>query len=425
MTETSWGQEPAADYDVPPHDLLAEQSLLGAMMLSRTAIDDCITIIRSADFYRPAHSTIFDTIMDLHQQDEPVDAITVMNALNRNGEAKRTGGGTYLHTLIQGVPTAASAVNYARIVKDTADRRSLIASLTRGLQNLRSPVETGEILSRVMSDVSLIEAGIDPGMTTYGFSELMATPDEVRPWVIPSMLRRRERLIITGPEGKGKSVTVAQICLGAASGVSTLSVNGEGRHDPVRVLMVDVENDRLQIKANARKIWPYVREQVGADITPEIEWVDAGYLDLSTAVDQQRVIRLARERQPDLMYLGSVYRLAPAGEQSHQQFEWITRTVDRIRSETGSAILMEAHMGHGMSNDRNGGRPRGASEWMGWPEFGIGMQVSRDPSRPVELKHWRGARSDDRTWPAGMRRGAGIPWVPISDDEWQAVYATE
>lgn len=392
------------------------------MMMSSRAIDDAVTVLRAADFYRPAHGTIYDTILELRQEDQPVDAITVLNALNRNGEVGRTGGAPYIHTLISVTPTAANCAHYSKIVKDTSDRRALIATLTRGLHQLRSPVETSEILSRVSTDVSMIEAGIDPGMSTYSFAELMSTPDDARPWVIPSMLRRRERLIITGPEGKGKSTLVAQICLGAASGVSTLTSDGDDRHDPRRVLMVDVENDRLQIRHNARKIWPYIRDRVGEDITPQIEWVDAGYLDLSSAIDQQRVIRLARERQPDLMYLGSVYRLAPAGEQSHQQFEWITRTVDRIRSETGSAILMEAHMGHGMQNDRNGGRPRGASEWMGWPEFGLGMIVSRDTSRPVELKHWRGMRTDDRTWPGGLRRGVTVPWQPIPQEMWDEFY---
>jgi DnaB-like helicase N terminal domain/AAA domain len=404
----------------PPHDILAEQSVLGSMMLSHDAIDDVTRIMRVSDFYKPAHGVIYSAILSLYNRSEPADAITVVAELARSGEIVRVGGAVYIHELISVVGTTANVLYHAKIVKDAADRRALIASLTRGLQLLNGAGDTAGIIARVASDVSMIDAGVNPGMGTFSFEELMATPDEARPWVLPAMMRAGERCIFTGPEGMGKSVLVSQLCMGAASGVATLTP-GLDIHEPRRVLMLDAENDRLQIKANARKIWPYVRELKGNDAPPTIEWVDVRYIDLSDPVDQQRLVRLARDRKPELMYLGSLYRLAPAGDHHHQQFDWVTRTIDRIRAETGTAILMEAHMGHGMQNDRNGGRPRGASEWMGWPEFGIGMHLHRD--KPVELRPWRGARSDDRDWPGGLRRGTLVPWMPISADEWAARYA--
>ena len=70
--------------------------------------------------------------------------------------------------------------------------------------------------------------------------------------VIPAMLRTNERLVITGPEGYGKSVLIGQLCLGASMGLNTLSL-GIDTHEPRRVLLLDVENDRLQVRNNPER----------------------------------------------------------------------------------------------------------------------------------------------------------------------------
>ena len=92
----------------PPQDLVAEQSVLGGMLLSKDAIGEVVEIIRHRDFYRPAHELIFDVIVDLYGRGEPADAVTVAAELTKRGEIARAGGAPYLHTLISAVPTAAS-----------------------------------------------------------------------------------------------------------------------------------------------------------------------------------------------------------------------------------------------------------------------------------------------------------------------------
>ncbi len=93
----------------PPHDLAAEQCVLGGMMLSKDAISDVLEVIRAHDYYRPAHQIIHDIILDLYGRGEPADAVTVAAELTRNGDIGRMGGAPYLHTLIASVPTAANA----------------------------------------------------------------------------------------------------------------------------------------------------------------------------------------------------------------------------------------------------------------------------------------------------------------------------
>lgn len=118
----------------PPQDIVAEQSVLGGMMLSKDAIADVVEVVRSVDFYRPAHETIFDAIADLYSKGEPADAVTVSDELTKRGEINRVGGPAYLHELIQSVPTAANAGYYAEIVAERAVLRRLVSAGTKIVQ---------------------------------------------------------------------------------------------------------------------------------------------------------------------------------------------------------------------------------------------------------------------------------------------------
>jgi replicative DNA helicase len=118
----------------PPHDLAAEQCVLGGMMLSKDAISDVLDVIKAPDYYRPAHQLVHEVILDLYGRGEPADAVTVAAELTRNGDIGRMGGAPYLHTLIASVPTAANAGYYARIVRERAILRRLVEVGTRIVQ---------------------------------------------------------------------------------------------------------------------------------------------------------------------------------------------------------------------------------------------------------------------------------------------------
>ncbi|MFL6143875.1 MAG: replicative DNA helicase [Labedaea sp.] len=118
----------------PPQDLAAEQSVLGGMLLSKDAIADVVEVLRSGDFYRPAHQLVYDCILDLYGRGEPADAVMVSAELERRGEIRRVGGAPYLHTLIATVPTAANAGYYAEIVAEKAILRRLVEAGTRIVQ---------------------------------------------------------------------------------------------------------------------------------------------------------------------------------------------------------------------------------------------------------------------------------------------------
>ncbi|MDT0412726.1 MULTISPECIES: replicative DNA helicase [Streptomyces] len=141
---------------VPPQDLDAEQSVLGAQMFSKNAIADVLdSPMQPRDYYRPVHETIQAAILDLYGKGEPVDPITVAAELTRRGELTRIGGAPYLHTLVQAVTSVGNAEYHAEIVHERAVQRRLTEAGARiaqlgfaaegDLDDLRSAVEA-EIL---------------------------------------------------------------------------------------------------------------------------------------------------------------------------------------------------------------------------------------------------------------------------------------
>ncbi|HWB65842.1 MAG TPA: replicative DNA helicase [Mycobacteriales bacterium] len=118
----------------PPQDIAAEQCALGGMLLSKDAIADVVEVLRPTDFYRPAHQTIYDAILELYGKGEPADPVTIAAELTRTASLERVGGAPYLHTLIAAVPTAANAGYYAQIVRDRAILRRLVEAGTKVVQ---------------------------------------------------------------------------------------------------------------------------------------------------------------------------------------------------------------------------------------------------------------------------------------------------
>src|SRR3954469_18904635 len=118
----------------PPQDIVAEQSVLGGMLLSKDAIADVVEVLKPGDFYRPPHQTIYDASLALSGRGEPADPITISAELTREGLLAKVGGAPYLHTLIASVPTAANAGYYAQIVRERAILRRLVEAGTRIVQ---------------------------------------------------------------------------------------------------------------------------------------------------------------------------------------------------------------------------------------------------------------------------------------------------
>jgi replicative DNA helicase len=129
---------------VPPHSLEAEMAVLGAMMLSPDAIGLCVQVLDADCFYRGEHRALFRCLVDLYDQDRPVDLVTMKEALAQRGDLEDVGGDDYLVTLADATPTVANAEYYAKVVKEKALLRGLIdaaAEIIRDAHTLGDPVD--------------------------------------------------------------------------------------------------------------------------------------------------------------------------------------------------------------------------------------------------------------------------------------------
>jgi replicative DNA helicase len=116
----------AAPDQHPPHNLEAEEAVLGAVLAAGQLLAEVTVVLEEADFYRPAHRAIWRAMLRLADRGEPTDPVTVLGELDDSGELADVGGGPFLHTLVEAVPTVANAGRYARLVAETARRRRVI-----------------------------------------------------------------------------------------------------------------------------------------------------------------------------------------------------------------------------------------------------------------------------------------------------------
>ncbi|MCL5017439.1 MAG: replicative DNA helicase [Patescibacteria group bacterium] len=141
---------PTKKLKLPPQNIEAEESVLGALMIDKNAIINVADILAPEDFYKPAHEKIYDAILELYRKTQPIDIFTVTNKLKDSGILKDLGGSAYLTKLIESVPTAAHVSHYAQIVKEKKVLRDLIrASGDISEKAFGSGEDLGEMLDEV------------------------------------------------------------------------------------------------------------------------------------------------------------------------------------------------------------------------------------------------------------------------------------
>ncbi len=131
----------AAQLKLPPQNLEAEHSVLGALMLDKNAVINVADILSAEDFYKPANAKIYEEILKLFEKREPIDILSVTEKLKSDGVLKEIGGNAYLTSLIESVPSAAHAEHYAKIIKEKRVFRDLIQASAEISENAFAPTE--------------------------------------------------------------------------------------------------------------------------------------------------------------------------------------------------------------------------------------------------------------------------------------------
>ena len=385
----------------------AERAVLAACILSRTAREEARRHLVGLDFNEPAHEQVWQAMSRLDRHGKGVDPTTIHAALGTNRQAV-----TLLPDLVTLPVVAEHVTEYAAIVRGWSVKRRLYAEAVRTQQEALNPDVSAQGLAATVATrfAQVRDSGVTEDAQSITLDELVAVEDTEPEWLIPGLLERCDRLILTGEEGLGKSHLLRQIAVMSAAGLHPFD---PGHHiPPVPVTIVDCENSQPQVRRRVRQVLGFAK-RYGQASAGMVNLLCSHRLDLARDRDLAMLHRELDATQPALVVIGPLYRLAPRALQTDDEAAPILAALDTLR-ERGCALLIEAHAGHAIGR---GGtrelRPRGSSALLGWPEFGYGMRaVESDYGRRAELSPWRGDR-DERDWPRNLREcSQRIRWVP-------------
>lgn len=146
------------EFRILPHDLAAEQSVLGAVFIAPDTIISLADELLPDDFYKPANKIVFKTMLSLFKKGEPIDATTMVSALTNQGDISKIGGMNYVVELVNSTPTSKNVEHYAKLVKEKATLRKVIADLSESLSSAyQGDVSISDIISKTeksMLDIS-------------------------------------------------------------------------------------------------------------------------------------------------------------------------------------------------------------------------------------------------------------------------------
>lgn len=264
------------------------------------------------------------------------------------------------------------------------------------------------------------DTGVVPAPTlAVDLWDFLDASDSPPDWVVPGLLERGDRLILTGFEGLGKSMLIRQLAVCAAAGVHPFEPSWNTDYRSATVLLIDCENSEAQSRRKLRPIATTIK-QMNREIprgTMRLLHRPEG-IDLTNADDQAWLYERVTAHQPDVLLLGPFYRLHNANMNDEQVARSVVAVLDRIRSINGCALITEAHAGHGEPGKSRAVRPTGSSLLLRWPEFGYGLapNPNSEPDdkgrcRRVDVIAWRGPR-DERDWPTHLQYGdyGALPW---------------
>jgi len=386
------------------------------------------------DFFDPKSQLVASVMRDMIRRNVPPDLITVPAEIAARGKSHLVKA-TDLHDLVTFAPPTMAAPYYAAQVRDNARVRLTHEAGVRLAQMTNaddSADDLGEALARHADEMNAIPAPFDvEAEQARTVHDLLNEDEEEECWMIPDVIERGERIVITGPEGLGKSTVIKQLACCTAAGVDPWSQERVSR-DGFRVLHIDTENSRRQTRRNYR----WIGAGMPANVAPG--WQQRINLHIRTegvnlaGRDRAWFHQVAAACSPDLIVLGPAYKLM-TGLDPNKDADVLSllAAIDEVRTRHDSAVIIEAHSPHGGEIGKRPVRPFGSSVWLRWPEVGFGFRVdeeqegnlrelakhqgSRPLNRPsyLNLVQWRGQR-EDRDWPSGITWGpsGGLPWVP-------------
>ncbi|MCF7904906.1 MAG: replicative DNA helicase [Candidatus Marinimicrobia bacterium] len=359
MSETS------QNLRLPPHNEEAEQSVLGSMMLDRSALSAAMEILDSSSFYRPAHQKIFTAIINLDERGEPVDQISVVDELKRSENLQAAGGAYYVSEITEKIPSTANARFYARLVMESSALRALIqlsAELSTEAYETRERVddllekaerkifELSEKRFKTADFVQMSEAldaafaQVDkfhenPGGIRGVPSGFTALDD------MTSGFQKSDLIIVAARPSMGKTALALSMARNAAIGhgkkIAIFSLEMSNYQLALRLLCSEAKVSSHAVRTGklASNLWPNLSDAAGRLGPANIYLDDSASLNITELRAKSR--RLKADKDVDLIIVDYLQLLQGSGrfESRQQEISLISRSLKMLAKELDIPVI--------------------------------------------------------------------------------------
>lgn len=369
-------------------------------------------LLTPEDFSHPAHAGVFRAMVTLKKTGEPVEPFTAHKLAVEQGT--RGLNISELYEWISLVNSGASVMAYAKDVKENSTRRRLTQAGLQFQQATSDPtIPAAETVANMLESLKQIrDQSTNAELVAKTLGQILDAPEAAEDWVIPNLFERGDRMIITGYEGLGKTTWIRQMGICASAGINPITLDHLPK--PIKTLVVDVENSEKQWRRETYGMARFAANYGPASPRDNMHVYCGPRMDLRKDKDLGLVHRLVDEHQPEILFIGPIYRLVPNGINSDEEAAPLIAALDTLR-DRGLVLVMEAHAPKGQNGERNLA-PRGSAALMGWPEFGFGLAPKQDGSG-ADIVRWRADRDAKREWPVELDRWSQLPWVADTVDQ--------
>ena len=366
-------------YRTPPHSREAEESVIGAVLLSEDAVTEVMDKIHPEDFYVPAHQAIYESMRELFDTSQAIDAVTVSESLRRKGELEKIGGIQYLTRLVDIVPSTSNVVYYAGIVEDHAKRRELIragSSVTEYAFNIEDEIanvldraeqavlgvaekrssqtllEIGPMFSDVLEHIEMLEQqGSEMTGLATGFVDL----DKKL-----AGLQNANLVVIAGRPSMGKSSLAMNIATNAAAAgepVALFSLEMSKEEIVQRILSSVGKVDSMKLRSGQLgPLWQRVVDAAGRMYQAPIYIDDSPIVTITDIRAKCR--RLKRKRGLSLVVVDYIQLMEASGHENRQQeISQISRNLKNLARELEVPIVAMSQLNRSLES-REDKRPR-------------------------------------------------------------------
>lgn len=372
---------------VAPQDLDAEESVLGAMLLSPRAIEAVRPALEGIDFYRESHGLIYATALSMAARGDPVDALTLVEELERGGRLGQVGGRMRIRELAANVTACANVVFHAAIVRRKARERAALRTTAAATAAIGAGDWSG---ARDDLERALAAVAPDPDASwLLQADELLRgeTPGPT-PFLVEELLVDGAIGAIQGAPKAGKTWLVLELALAIVSGRAALGAFEVAEPGPVIVVLEEsghaALHRRLDSLARGRGMSP--ESLAGLHVAPNLR------VRLDDSRWRERLLAAAAELRPRAIFLDPLVRLkgASVDENSQQEMASVLDFLRDLRDACEGAVVFTHHTGY------EGGHLRGTSDLEGYWESKV--SVERDEHGLSTL------RAEHREADAGVRR---------------------